>query len=704
MRHHLLALPVIAALLGASSTFVAAELFVPSQRARMKRFLALPLLALPLLAALTLLTTLTTPTPAAADPAPEFLDRQLCLVLAGGACHPSRVTVRELAQSCLAWTSVEWEYTTEKSTQMRCRGTLTNRVVDLVFYLEADDNSTNPLASVTETDNGTVVPNPFLADALDKFEIAPAKQAAAPQLPGCTADSTGTVIRDIFKEKGFELTLLNHMRTLTNTSSKQTCQAHIETSAEIGIISYSITPLQGDNFHVQIDSYSATAAPNANLIPALEAKPVAIEAKPVAPNVELVPPLDISSIAFWAVLVVLTGSVITFLIMVAKSVRTPTDPLAIKKGPVYAAAVLIKKALVKAAAIKAAAIKAAADRAEVNKAAAPQVAADRAAAEKALAEKATVIKAVVIKAAVGTSALVKTALAKRAAIKAAADKAAAEKAIADEAAANSPEGLASRRLALQRSEAKRGSPLKLLAGRAFLLDESNHSVLAGPQDIHVYLNQSQINIRPIGNLAPLLYTLQNDIRCIQQSDQRSVTAVGKTLSRMAVSGIAWKLMAGRGGAGAAVLDYGLRGVEQRSIVAAEIVFRDFSMISFECNEADFAKICADVPPYALTDEAATETIEHLERIHRMAEDGSRIYPELTETLAKLTSEIKRVELDAENGKTFAERDAARGRLEELNAQLDVAEPTSKAVRCIIESSARAQQEPSQRDMAERPKL
>jgi len=65
--------------------------------------------------------------------------------------------------------------------------------------------------------------------------------AFTPQLPGCAADTTATVLRDIFKKKDVELTVLNNMKTVTDTSSEQTCQAHIKTPAETGTISYNIT-------------------------------------------------------------------------------------------------------------------------------------------------------------------------------------------------------------------------------------------------------------------------------------------------------------------------------------------------------------------------------------------------------------------------------------------------------------------------------
>ena len=81
-------------------------------------------------------------------------------------------------------------------------------------------------------------------------------KAFTPQLPGCAADATATVIRDIFKEKDVELTVLNNMKTVTETSSEQNCQAHIETLAETGTIDYRIT-LEASNVRVTITKVDA---------------------------------------------------------------------------------------------------------------------------------------------------------------------------------------------------------------------------------------------------------------------------------------------------------------------------------------------------------------------------------------------------------------------------------------------------------------
>ncbi len=81
-------------------------------------------------------------------------------------------------------------------------------------------------------------------------------QANTPQLPGCAAQATADVIRDIFKSKNVALTALNNMTTVSESSTQQSCQAHIETAAEIGTIFYTIT-MQGDKFQVLITKVDA---------------------------------------------------------------------------------------------------------------------------------------------------------------------------------------------------------------------------------------------------------------------------------------------------------------------------------------------------------------------------------------------------------------------------------------------------------------
>lgn len=78
----------------------------------------------------------------------------------------------------------------------------------------------------------------------------------APSMPACDASETADLIRSIFKKKDIELTTLNAMTPVNETSSERNCQAHIETSSESATIDYRIT-MQGKEFTVLITKVDA---------------------------------------------------------------------------------------------------------------------------------------------------------------------------------------------------------------------------------------------------------------------------------------------------------------------------------------------------------------------------------------------------------------------------------------------------------------
>jgi hypothetical protein len=61
-----------------------------------------------------------------------------------------------------------------------------------------------------------------------------------PGLPSCTSDTAGRSIRDIFKQKNVQLTGLTDQKTITESSSEETCQANFVTPAEAGTLYYRI--------------------------------------------------------------------------------------------------------------------------------------------------------------------------------------------------------------------------------------------------------------------------------------------------------------------------------------------------------------------------------------------------------------------------------------------------------------------------------
>jgi hypothetical protein len=82
-------------------------------------------------------------------------------------------------------------------------------------------------------------------------------KALAPGLPECGSDTTKSAIGDIYKERNVTLTSLNDMKTLTDTPTERTCQAHIETAAEAATISYRLFQENGAS-KVMITKVDAT--------------------------------------------------------------------------------------------------------------------------------------------------------------------------------------------------------------------------------------------------------------------------------------------------------------------------------------------------------------------------------------------------------------------------------------------------------------
>jgi hypothetical protein len=59
-------------------------------------------------------------------------------------------------------------------------------------------------------------------------------------LPSCDEERTTTAIKDIFKSKNVELTGFTDAKSVTNTFSEKTCQAHVKTATEEANIDYRI--------------------------------------------------------------------------------------------------------------------------------------------------------------------------------------------------------------------------------------------------------------------------------------------------------------------------------------------------------------------------------------------------------------------------------------------------------------------------------
>lgn len=59
-------------------------------------------------------------------------------------------------------------------------------------------------------------------------------------LPSCASTRSSDTLRSIFKSKDVDVTSITDQKTITDTSSEKTCQAHVKTTNEEANIDYKI--------------------------------------------------------------------------------------------------------------------------------------------------------------------------------------------------------------------------------------------------------------------------------------------------------------------------------------------------------------------------------------------------------------------------------------------------------------------------------
>lgn len=156
------------------------------------------------------------------------------------------------------------------------------------------------------------------------------------------------------------------------------------------------------------------------------------------------------------------------------------------------------------------------------------------------------------------------------------------------------------------------------------------------------------------------YNAATQVRCVAKIAAETKMRVGRTLGRTALTGIGAAILTGRQSAlGAAFLDYRFGGDETDEMVAALIVFSDYSSIVLQSESEEFEKLCALLPPHVLSDEVQALTAEEIDRIKRMAADGPRVLEEMQAQIAETEKSIRAFSEQANTGATFAERDEGR---------------------------------------------
>lgn len=227
--------------------------------------------------------------------------------------------------------------------------------------------------------------------------------------------------------------------------------------------------------------------------------------------------------------------------------------------------------------------------------------------------------------------------------------------------------------ALQMSDydLRSGWKMPVVQAEIFSFSDEGASVESGDA-LKVFFKNPVIGIWKTvpGPFNSVRYNALTQLRCVALIGSETKLRVGRTIGRTALTGIGAAILTGRSNAlGAAFLDYRFGGDEKHEVVAALIVFSDYSSVVIQSESEEFEKFCALLPAHVLSEEQAGKTAEEIDRIKRMADDGPRVLEEMQAQIAKTKESIATFAAQAESGTTFAERDEGRTGLAEAEARL-----------------------------------
>jgi uncharacterized protein len=228
-------------------------------------------------------------------------------------------------------------------------------------------------------------------------------------------------------------------------------------------------------------------------------------------------------------------------------------------------------------------------------------------------------------------------------------------------------------LQMSDNELRSGWKMPVVQAEIFSFGDEGPAVESGDA-VKVFFKNPVVGIWRTGSASSnshcVRYNAFTQIRCVAKIGAESKLRVGRTLGRTALTGIGAAILTGRSNAlGAAFLDYRFAGDEKDEVVAALIVFSDYSSVVIQSESEEFDKFCALLPAHVLSDEDAAKTAEEIDRIKRMAEDGPRVLDEMQEQIAKTKQGIAKFDEQAKSGTTFAERDEGRTGLAQAEARL-----------------------------------
>lgn len=168
------------------------------------------------------------------------------------------------------------------------------------------------------------------------------------------------------------------------------------------------------------------------------------------------------------------------------------------------------------------------------------------------------------------------------------------------------------------------------------------------------------------------YDLHHDLTAVAPGETRQKVALGKTVGRLALTG----LLHGRYAAGA---DLRWGGVDRDQAIGLYFIFNDTTMVSMELESDEVEALLKSVPSGVTSDEAYAAAAAQSKRVKAMARDGSRVLDELDVQGRDFEGQLATAHPIMESGTSFDEREQAREQCGLLQQQLDQLHQTRRAV-------------------------
>lgn len=165
------------------------------------------------------------------------------------------------------------------------------------------------------------------------------------------------------------------------------------------------------------------------------------------------------------------------------------------------------------------------------------------------------------------------------------------------------------------------------------------------------------------------YVLSDDVRYFRVLSRDGETALGPTIGRLLLTGIASNSIKRGSWLGGALMDLSARGVSQRTVYSTMIAFDDTTMLHLILGEKDYQIIAGQVPERATNYVRQKEFEENMRLIDKMIEDGPRVIDELLNSIYEFGIEIVEIKKSVESGASFKDRNAMREKINKHEARM-----------------------------------